>query len=195
MRPESTHASEYTELGKPFRSFGYTSGHSDRVKGFSLVEMLFYIALLSLALLAVTETLILVTRSYGNLRSVQRIEQEAGVSLERMVREIRDAQSVNGASSVFDSHPGKLLLNTTNASGATRTVEFFLDNGKLSLKENGVVLGALTSAKTGVTNLIFRTITTARSQAVKIEMTLQSGNGSALRTEHFYATAVLRDSY
>ncbi len=164
-------------------------------RGFSLVEMLFYVVILSFALLAILQTLIVITRSYGILKSVQSIEQESALSLERLVREVRNASAIDDAGSTFGTTPGKLLLNSTDISGATRTVEFSVVAEKLSLKENGVVTGVLTSSSTAVTNLVFRKITTTRSKGVKIEMTLTSGSGPSSRTENFYTTAVLRDSY
>ena len=63
------------------------------------------------------------------------------------------------------------------------------------LKEDGVVVGPLSSAQTSASNLVFRRIPTGRSEGVKIELTLTSGAGSVARSENFYATAVLRDSY
>ena len=174
-------------------------GQRSKVKGsaagFSLVEMLFYIAILSLALLVVTETLLIMVRSYGSLRAAQQIAQDASLSLERMMREIRDANGTTDAESVLGLHPGELFLSTTDARGAPRTVEFSLSNGQLVLKENGVQSGALTSTKTSITNMVFRKIVTARSKGVKIELSMRSGAGSAARSENFHATAVLRDSY
>src|SRR3989338_4816232 len=117
-------------------------------RGFSLVETLFYVAILSFSLLAIMQTLIVVTRSHGVLRSAQRVEQEASISIERMIREIRDGESIDDACSVFSAHPGKLLLHSTNVSGLPRTVEFSLSGGKLSLKEDGVAVGLLTSTPT-----------------------------------------------
>lgn len=159
------------------------------------METVFYVAILSLCLMAVTETLIITVRSYGVLRAAQIIETDAAVALERMTREIRDAKSVSLSGSVLGSHPGVLFLNSTTLAGAPRTVEFLLENGKLSLKENGVSQGALTGERSAVAYLVFRRIVTARSEGVKVELTLQSGTGVASSTEKFYATAVLRDSY
>ena len=164
-------------------------------RGFSLVEMLFYVAILSLSLLMIMQTLIVVMRSYGVFRAAQRIEREAGNALERVVREVRGAESINEAESTLGTHPGELSLVSTDSVGAPHTVDFYLDEGKLSLKENGAVTGLLTSAKSTITDLVFRKIDSAHSQGVKIEMTLQAGGGSEARTEHFYATAVLRNSY
>ena len=164
-------------------------------RGFSLVEMLFYVVILSLSLIAVLQTLVVVTRSYGVLKYAQRVEQEAAFSLERMVREMRDASSITDAGSTFGTNPGKLLLGSTDSSGTARTVEFSVDTGKILLKENGAVTGYLTSSKTSVSNLVFRKITTTRSKGVKIEMTVAAGSGTFARSESFYATVVLRDSY
>ncbi|HBV01547.1 MAG TPA: hypothetical protein DEF00_04145 [Candidatus Taylorbacteria bacterium] len=163
--------------------------------GFSLVEALFYVAIFSFSLLAIMQTLIVVTRSHGMLRSAQRVEQEASISIERMIREIRDGESIDDAGSVFSAHPGKLLLHSTNVSGLPRTVEFSLSGGKLSLKEDGVAVGLLTSTQTNISNLVFRKISTARSEGVKIEMTMQSGTSTTARSENFNTTAALRDSY
>ena len=163
--------------------------------GFSLIEMLFYIALLSLCMLAVMRTLVAVTNSYRTFRSATHVEQEAAFGFERMVREIRDASGIDDAGSTFGSHPGKLLLSTTDVSGTARTVEFSLSSGLLKLAENRVTTGFLTSTSTTISNLVFRKITTARSKGVKIEMTMQSGTTTAFRSENFYVTAVLRDSY
>ena len=166
-------------------------------RGFSLVETLFYVALLALSLLVVMQTLLVLTRSYAAFRAAGRIERDAALSLERMVREVRGANNIADAGSVFGVHPGRLRLNTTTAAGAARTVEFSVSGGALLLEEaeDGTAAGALTSSTTTVSNLVFRKITTTRSQGVKIEMTLSSGSGAAARSERFYATAVLRNSY
>lgn len=169
--------------------------HSHRVAGFSLVETLFYVALLALSLLVVMQTLVVLTRSYTTFRDAERIERDAALSLERMVREVRGANNIADAGSVFGVHPGRLRLNTTTAAGGTRTVEFSVSGGALLLTEDGAALGALTSSTTNVSSIVFRKITTARSQGVKIEMTLTAGSDAAARSENFYATAVLRNSY
>jgi hypothetical protein len=157
--------------------------------------MLFYVALLALLLLIITETLLILVHSYAVLRSAQRIEADAGIALERLLREVRDAESITDAGSSFGVNPGKLLLSTSDVSGNPRTVEFYLTNGHLFLKENGVESGMLTGAKTTVSNLVFRKIITTRSTGVKFEMALESGTGTDKKSISFYGTAVLRNSY
>lgn len=185
---------------KPARVLNSRHSHpnspdSHRVAGFSLVETLLYVALLALSLLVVMQTLVAFTRSFAVFRAVAQIEQSATLSLERMVREIRDAHDISDTGSIFGTHPGQLFLNTTTAAGAARTVLFSLNGGALVLTEDGMVTGSLTGSTTRVANLVFRKITTERSKGVKIEVTLMAGSGPAARSENFYATAVLRDSY
>lgn len=171
------------------------SGHSGRTRGFSLVETLFYTVILSLSLVAVTQTLIVTVRSYGALRAKEAIETDAAAALARMMREIRNAKSVSVPGSTLGSSPGALLLNTTTDTGDARAVRFSAENGKVVLAENGVPAGALTGGKSTLVNLIFRRIATPHSEGVKIELALRSGSGIASTSESFYATAVLRDSY
>lgn len=163
-------------------------------KGFSLVEMLFYVALLSLSLLAVSETLSTVARSYARLRTAEYIGQDAASSLDRIVRAAQAAKSF-GAGSVFATSPGTLELISQTATGTPKTSQFYLSGGGLYLKENGTVIGRLTSDKTSVSNLVFYSLSTARSKGLKVEMTISGGSAPAARSEKFYATAILRDSY
>ncbi len=163
--------------------------------GFSLVEMLFYIALFSISLIAVMQTLSVMVLSYGAFRASQHIQQDAAFSMERLIREIRDARSIADSESVFLQSPGRLFLNSTTVSGAVRSVEVYLEDGRLSLREDGAITGFLTSDTTTISNLVFRKITTPRSLGVKIEMRIEAGSGASGRSEDFYSTAVLRDSH
>lgn len=170
------------------RSF-YSSG------GFSLIEMLFYVALLSLSLIMVIHTLVILVRSHGVQKAGGQIEEEASLALDRMLREIRDASSIDDAGSTLGTTNGKLLLTTTTVDGTLRTVEFSLGGGKLYLKEDGGAQSLLAGGKTTISGLTFKKVSTAHSQGATIDLAISGGTGSSSRTEHFYATAVLRDSY
>ncbi|TSC67795.1 MAG: Uncharacterized protein G01um101472_304 [Parcubacteria group bacterium Gr01-1014_72] len=163
--------------------------------GFSLIEIIVYVSLLSLLFIVVVSTLLAMTRSFATIRTTQHIQSAALFSLDRMVREIRDGASVNTAQSVLGSHPGVLYLNTTDAASAARTVEFFVSGTTLTLRENGVIAGPLTPEDARVVNLVFRRIDTPHSEGVKIELVIEAGTGSTLRSETFYTTAVMRESY
>ncbi len=157
--------------------------------------MLIYIFILSLLLIVLTSSLSSFLKPYRTIQSTQAIENSAETSLERITREIRSAKSVDLTQSTLGSSPGQLMLNTTDDSGTAMTIQFFMSGQSIRIKENGVDSGALTSASTRVTNLVFRQITTTNSQAVKIEMTIESGQGESYLSKKFYSTVVMRGSY
>lgn len=159
------------------------------------MEGIIYIAVLAILLGVVVSMLASILQSYRVVKLVRIIEQSASSSMERMVREIRDAKSIDGANSILGSHPGKLVILTTDETGGDQTVEFFIQDNVLRLKEDGVDKGPLTVASASVTNLIFREVDTGISKGVKIEMTVHASQGDRVRTDNFYGTAILKESY
>ncbi len=179
------------KLLKPFKIFNVRKIDG---RGFSLVETIIYVALLVLIVGITIVSIVSMVQSQRNIKSNLLIQESAMVALDRMVREIRDSSGVD-VSSTFGSNPGILKLNGTDISNNSRTVEFYVNSGRLMLKENGVVSGPLTLASVTVSNLVFRFLDTASSDAVKIEMTLVAGTGETQKTENFYTTTILRSSY
>lgn len=163
--------------------------------GFTLIEMLIYAGILVIIMAVVVSTLLALSRSYRTLSVAQQVESAAEVSLDRMLRETRSATSIDTAQSAFGTSTGKLTLNTTDSNGNATTIQFFLSGQTLRIKEAGVDVGPLTPTSTRVTNLTFRHITTAISHAVKVDMTIESGQDTSYRSKNFYGTAVLRGSY
>ncbi|MEX2013762.1 MAG: prepilin-type N-terminal cleavage/methylation domain-containing protein [Parcubacteria group bacterium] len=166
-----------------------------RQRGMTLVEMLVYVFLLTLTVFVIINSLFSLSRSYRSLESTLAIETTAQVALERLVREVRGSSSIAVAESVWDSSPGKLLLNQKDGDDNPLTVRFLVANERIEIEENGFNLGPLTPASVRVTNLVFRRITTLESEALKIEMTVESGEGTSFRSKNFYSTVVLRGSY
>ncbi|MDO8482863.1 MAG: hypothetical protein Q7S86_03535 [bacterium] len=164
-------------------------------QGFSLVETIIYTGLLALILFAVTNMMLLMSHSYNYLKLSRHIHVSAVTALDRMVRDIRNAQSVDTGQSTLGTSPGVLTLNTSTVSGTPQTVQFYVSGGGIRVKQDGVDVGPVTLPDVALTNLVFRQISTGISSAVKIELTLQAGVGPSARSANFYATAILRDSY
>lgn len=167
-------------------------------RGFSLFEMVIYIALLALIMTVIINMLVSVIRSQANIKASKAIEETFISSFERIVREIRDARSIDPASTFGSNiavNVGSLKLNTNDSLGNLRVVEFYVEQGVVKLKEDDVVSGPLTPASASVTSLIFRSIDSGYSKAVRIEMIVQSGQGAALKTESLSTTAILRGTY
>ncbi len=162
-------------------------------KGFSIMEMLIYLAILALMLWVIANILNSMIQTERVASSSKVVENAAIFGLERIVREVRDASAVE-PSSVLDLNPGVLILSGTDANGGAKTIEFFLNLGALHIKENGVDKGALTESKATVTSLVFSVLSNPNSKSVKTVMTVESGTSTTYRKETFYSTTILRGS-
>jgi prepilin-type N-terminal cleavage/methylation domain-containing protein len=165
-------------------------------KGFTLIEMLIYIAILSVVFVVIVNVLLILMRSSAKLAAAKSINNSAITFMERAGREIRESARIKqgAGESVLGSHPGDLWIDSS-ASGVSTTTRFFLTGSTIQMSKNGTLIGNLTLDDVTVTNLVFRKIDLATSTAVKIELQLRAGSGSAQRTENFYSTIVLRSSY
>ena len=124
-----------------------------KASGFTLVETLIYVVLFAILSVFLLNTLLIMLRSYTEVRVNDDILDAAHVSMERMTREIRGSISIGTATS------GTLLLNTTNSGGTAITEQFDVASSTLEFKYNGTTEGNLTGAHVLVTSLIFRGIT------------------------------------
>ena len=160
----------------------------NKKSGFSLIESLIYIAILSTMAAIVVSTLLITARSYNGLKKSRNINNSAITSLERMTRDIKSANDIVITESAFDIHPGRLTVQ----SSATST-EFYLDNGALKVKENSIDTGSLTHTGVLVDSLIFKMFDNGISKAVRIEMDVSIEDRGVIKTKKFYSTAVLRN--
>lgn len=159
-------------------------------EGYSLVEMVIYIALLAILMIVVVHAVLSIITSYRNIKAVRDLESTAILSMDRMTRTIRNGTRIDMANSTFGANPGILTIDT-----GTTTDKFYVSGGELQLDENGAYLGRLSLGDTTIKNLIFRLISTSTSEAVKIELEITSGTGSFSQDFKFYDTAIVRGSY
>lgn len=165
-------------------------------KGSSLIETLIYSAILGVVAVFTTSSLLTTMKSYSNIKLSRDLDVSASTAMERMTNEIRLANGIDSAGSVFVASAGKLKLNTADSLGASTTIEFFLSGFGVFAKEGTNLPEALTASSTEVLSLIFDKINSAStSSAVKISLTVKAKNGNLDRMEKFYNTAILRGSY
>lgn len=168
----------------------------DNQKGFTLVETIVYLALFVILLVGIINSVLMLTGSYRNVRVSRSIESSAINTMDRIIREVRNADSIDYSQSNFGINPSALSLNTIDESGNSGTVRFYVQGNRVYLQENGVVSGPLTNANVTVSSLVFRNITSTSSTAVKVEMSISStSTNSVFITRDFQGTAVIRGSY
>lgn len=157
-------------------------------EGYAILETLFYIALFAILSIAVINALITMTRAFKET-AIQSELVESGNILERVSREIKQADNINSISA------SSLKLDTKDDTGVDKTVEFSLSGSDVRILENDSFIGNLNSSNIIVTSLNFTQINTAKGEAVKITLSLGSNHDSLNRVEDFYNTSVLRGDY
>lgn len=163
-------------------------------RGFSLVETIIYISILALVVVLFVNLLISISGSYVQIRMARKLDSAAVSSMDRMTKEMRNASSVSGGS-VLGISPGKLILNSVDSLGNPLSVSFDIRSSQPHIYLNGEDAGPLVPAGVTASRLIFRRLDSPVSQAVKIEMTLESRDGNSLRAANYYSTVILRGSY
>lgn len=161
---------------------------NNKKRGSSLVELIFYICIFSVLSLAVINSMLTMVKSLKETSLVRDLMGGSSV-LERMSREIRQANSINTTSS------SDIVLNTKDGLGNSKTIEFALSGSDILLKENGVLTGNLNSPNLIITGLSFSQITTVKGTAVKFSISAKSSRDLTNRIENFYDTIVLRGDY
>ena len=157
-------------------------------KGYAIFELLFYIALFTILILAVINSMITMTRSFRET-AVQSEFVQSGTIMERIGRENRGANGINTISAT------DLVLNTKDINGVNKTVEFLLSGANIKLLESSVLTGNLNTPNISVTALAFTQITEAQGKAVKVSLTLKVSGDASGRLVNFYDTVVLRGIY
>ena len=173
---------------------GLLQKHNTR-NGLTLVETIIYLAITVVLLVIIVNMSLLFGGSQSRLATARVLNRSAQTALERMTYEIARATSVDIGESSLGVNPGVLGLHTTNNEGDPIMDEFYLVDNTLVLVEDGVVTGALTESDARVTSLVFSRITTLGSEAVRVVFTLEVGSGPLVRTQTFYTTVILRNSY
>ncbi len=163
--------------------------------GYSIIEILVYLAIFTALSIVVINSFIVILSSFNTTNMNRKLLESGSVVMERMSREIRQANSVDIAGSSFGSSPGVLQLNSTDESNNGIVIKFAVVDQALNLYQDGNLLGNLLGQNVSITSLIFRKISTTNSEAAKIEMTLQYSKGQMIKSVNFYDTIVLRGGY
>ena len=161
---------------------------TSRNKGYTIIELLFYIAFFAVLALAVIDGMITMTRAFKET-TIQSELLQGGNIMERISREIRQAYGISSITAT------DLVLNTKDASGANKTVEFTFSGTNVQLLENSILIGNLNTPNISVNAMTFTAINTNKGKAVKVFLTTKSNNDKLNRTNNFYNTIVLRGDY
>ncbi len=158
-------------------------------KGYSILELVIYIALFSIIVVVIINSLLTITKTYSTAQGYRRLQSNGDLIMDRIAREIRSSNTI--VSATYNTNPGSISLSGVDSIGGTKSSSFSITNGVLQINDNGNI-GDLSTSEVVVTSLIFRNITTANSLGIKVEMTLTTANGYIVSAP-FYSTILLRN--
>lgn len=171
-------------------------------KGFTLIEMIVYIAIVSIIGGVLISFLANSFKSYNKAQAMQQVFNNTDGSLRTITNEIKYARSLYTPTSVFDNDNGQLSLETAlNAPADENTafVDFYLDNGRIYEKREGSSTEPLTSEKVFVSALRFTSVAVSGKNSVSVKITSRINTASTQPGDQaqltLNSTASLRGSY
>jgi len=163
--------------------------------GITVIETLICVGILVIALTIIVQMMFSIVKTHRLVKLKQSLEASGTISMERMLRDIRSARSIDMVNSTLNSSPGKLVLSGRDIDGNNYTLEFSVAGGTLKLAKNGGAAGPLTIPGITVNSLVFRNLSNSVSDGVKIELSLSGSNGGVTKSLDLFGFAVLRNSY
>ncbi len=152
-------------------------------KGFSLIEMIIYLSLLTVLLVAVVNSLAYMMKNYRELKAAKSIAVSANEVLNRFSYEVKRANNLDGS---FGTSSGSLTL-----TNGTSTIIFSLDSPRIKVTQDGIS-DFLSSSDISVTNLQFYKLNaTTTSKGSVMQFTMRSTLNN--RTESFEDTSMIRN--
>ncbi len=143
------------------------------MKGFSLIEILIYLAIIALIVVVLANFAINFFSAKTKAETMREVEQNMRFAQEKMTRTIRNAAGIN--SPIFGSSASSLSLSM--ADGAKDPTIFQVSGGQLTIKEGVSSAVAITSSKVNVSSLTFTNVSYAGTKGtVRIEITIDYNN-------------------
>lgn len=160
--------------------------HKLAIKGFTLIELTIYIALVAIVLSVVVSIAFTFVNDQTKLSRSAEIQSTGDYILQKMRYEVQRAADINGQT-IFDSPSGKLVLDTTAASTITfdiysHQVDFggtLVDVNTLRIQRGASSAIDLTGPRVNVVGFYVTDQSTATTETVDVELTLEAVNPSS----------------
>jgi len=158
-------------------------------KGYTLIEMLFYIVLFAMLSAVVINSMVVMMKSFKEI-TIQSEIAEGSMIMERISREIKQSYQINSGDT-----PNSLRLDSKDSGGTYKLVEINFTNSNARYLENNNFIGNLNTPDIKVVDLTFTKIYTTKGEAIKIFLSISSNKDTMNRNYDFYDTVVLRGKY
>lgn len=163
-------------------------------KGISIIEIIVYFSMLSVLTIVVISSLMSLFKSYNVIKLQQDLETSAIQIIDKLQRDIHDADNIVQGQSSFGVPEGSVALNIVEGA-ATNVYRYYSASSTLKVSKNGVYIGDLSQPYVFVDNFTLRQIVGTTSSAVKVELRLRvtPRYGTSTVYKNFYTTVQLRN--
>ncbi|MEK7625415.1 MAG: type II secretion system protein [Patescibacteria group bacterium] len=146
--------------------------------GFTLIEMLIYIAIIGGILASFVSFSLSISNSRNKTYVVQEVQANTREALSIITQKIRSASGVNITNSRFDVDPGYLYLTNASTTLNPTIIRLNHDNGVVEIKEGANASTTIMADEVRVINFIFANLTGGSRENIGINMTVEYGNPS-----------------
>lgn len=160
---------------------GYYWGYQLKAnKGFTLVEMLIYMAIIGLVVVGFVNFSLSISSSRDKTYVVQEVQANSRLAFNLISQKIKLSTGVNTTTSTFLTDPGVLSLVMASSTINPTIINLDQDDGILQITEGVADPIAITSNEVKVTNLVFTNLTSDDNREnIKINFTIEYQGDSA----------------
>jgi prepilin-type N-terminal cleavage/methylation domain-containing protein len=152
-------------------------------KGFTLIELIIYMGLLSIFVTGAVMFSIDVMSSRGKAEASNAVEQNARVILQRIRYEIQNASSINSVSA------SQISLTTANA--ATNPTIISYANGGVTIQQGSTTPIKLSSNQIRISSMIFSTVSSADNNSKNIQINLTVNQQTPNASQSYSASTTM----
>lgn len=166
-------------------------------QGFTLIELVIYIALIGVMVAVVAESFMVVIKLNSRIVSISEMNSNASAAMERIIYEIQNAKYVYTPTSDFTVTSPQLSLATAQGASAEEGmtyIDFYLENNTIFLKTEGASSVALTTPAMSVENMQFSYFKNGDTESIKIDFIVRPKNNLTSNSSiHLVSVAALRN--
>ncbi len=135
-----------------------------KAAGFTLIELVIYMGLMSIVVGLFASILITVIRIQTQQTSARQVTTEINFLMNTITRDIRDSLDLDVT--------GTSTLTITTAASSTNPIIIMLEDGAVKKKEGSQATSTLSTTRVVADQLIFTKLVSGSAQAIQISLTL-----------------------
>lgn len=152
-------------------------------KGFTLLEIVIYLAIVGVILSTLSLFLLQLLRVREKTNAISEVMASALLIENRLSEAVRHANDVDEAQSVFGSDPGILTLTMVDVARNPMVFSITADDGQMQVSQAGADPIAITPPDVRVTNLVFTNLTSPTDVGIiQVQFTVEATSSSGEKT-------------